>query len=164
MRYEWNLRPPTFTVENIDILQVSREKNYRHSYRNGRLKHGFVYTVKGELQDTFFGEQNRQLNVRAGDLVFIPKGCSYVGTYLSDDTEIRIVQFDVANGELPPHLSVPIKFDLPDASSLINAFFAEPMQGEEDSFYHFACLYRLLWKIEQQREVFPKEYGKLKNA
>ena len=106
MRYEYNLQQPNFTVENIDILNVSRTKNYKHSYRKGRVKHGFIYTVHGTMCDMFFlGEAEEPIYVHAGELIFIPKNSSYYGTYLEENTEIRIVQFDLSEGELPSYLS-----------------------------------------------------------
>lgn len=165
MRYEYHLQPPSFTVQNIDILSVSREKNYRHSYRNGRLKHGFIYTVRGEMCDTFLLDGGESLSVKAGELIFIPKGCAYSGTYLEDGTQIRIVQFDLANGELPAYLSTPQKLDIPNAREMIDAFFTPIQTSMSDHpFYFLSCLYQLLWQIDERYSKIPTKYKKLQAA
>ena len=168
MKYEYNLQPPNFTVEHIDILNVSRGKNYRHSYRNGRTKHGFIYTVSGKMCDTFLpGQENGEdcIVVGAGELIFIPKNCAYFGTYLEEGTEIRIVQFDLASGSLPPYLAAPRKLELPRAGELIDAFF-KPLRGHMlgHPFYSLSCLYGLLWQIDSRYAGIPSKYKKLQAA
>ena len=34
--------------------------------------------------------------------MYIPKGSIYTGVYLGEHTEMKIIQFDIAAGELPP--------------------------------------------------------------
>ena len=99
MKYLFCLQEPSFTVENIDIQKVSRPKNYRHSFRSGRTKHGFIYTVSGRMLDLFHARERESITVGAGEMIFIPKGESYTGVYLEDNTEIKIVQFDIASGD-----------------------------------------------------------------
>ena len=165
MKYEYNLQKPNFTVENIDILNVSRGKNYKYSYRTGRIKHGFIYMVKGTMCDTFFGEDAEAIQVNAGELIFIPKNCSYYGTYLEEGTEIRIVQFDLSIGTLPPYLSKPQKIEVPNAGELINAFF-KPTQSRTfgHPFYYLSCFYELLWQIDDCYSKIPIKYKKLQAA
>ena len=102
MKYEYEKQQPDFAIKAINILKVSRKKDYRYSYRNGRLKHGFIYTVCGTMQYTF---DDKSICVTSGELIFIPQNCSYYNTYLEDNTETKIVQFDLLYGELPQYLS-----------------------------------------------------------
>lgn len=165
MRYEYNLQQPNFTVENIDILNISRSKNYKHSYRNGRTKHGFIYMIKGAMCDTFLRDDVGSIYVKAGEMIFIPKDCEYFATYLEDDAEVKIVQFDLVNGTLPDYLSRPQKIELPSAGEMINAFF-NPIQKHSvgHPFYHLSCLYALLWQIDDCYSKIPTKYKKLQAA
>ena len=165
MRYEYNLQQPNFTVQNIGLVNVARQKNYKHSYLNGRTKHGFIYIVKGEMRDTFSRESVGTIHAKAGDLLFIPKGSAYTGTYLEDNTEIKIVQFDLRNGSLPDYLDKPQKLELPNAKDLINAFF-EPSHSHAygHPFYYLYCLYKLLWQIDKYCTKIPAKYKKLQAA
>ena len=162
MRDELNLKNPRFTVGDIDVVNASREKNYRHSYRNGRLKHGFIYTVSGEMCNTFLGAETKDIQVRAGELIFIPKGTRYIGTYSGENTEIKVVHFNLLSGELPDYLSHPTKILLPDVQREIDAFFAcKPNKNEEHPFYFLSCLYHLLWKIDESSAELPPRYRQL---
>ena len=152
-----------FLVENIDILSVTRDKYYRHSYRNGRSKHGFIYVVKGRMCDEFLVEKAENVELHQGELIFIPKGCAYIGNYLEDDTVIRIVQFDIIRGELPKCLSVPEKLDIPNAEKLIGGFFDVP-HSSVNSFYYMSRMYELLWRVVGDVAPIPTKYKRLDRA
>ena len=161
MRFEFNLQAPNFTVKNIDTLNVSRPKNYKYSHRKGRPKHGFVYTVKGVMRDTFYADGETHIDAKAGEVVFIPKDCAYTGTYLEEDTELKIVQFDLAEGVLPEYLTYPHKIVLPEAEERIGAFFRP---GITHPLYYLSCLYNLLWQIDEAYSKIPTTYRKLQAA
>lgn len=165
MRYEYSLQKPGIAVENIDVLDISREKNYRYSYRNGRIKHGFIYIAKGAMRDVFENDAQNPLYAQANDLLFIPKNCAYTSTYLEEETQIKIVQFDLSAGTLPVYLSEPCKIDLPNAGELMDAFF-KPVHNQVHGhpFYYLACFYNLLWNIDQTCTSIPTQYKKLRNA
>ena len=165
MRYEYHLQSPGFTVENINIQNVSRPQNYKHSFRNGRTAHGFIYTVSGRMCDTFLSGEDRRVFVDAGEVIFIPKGCRYTATYLGENTEIKIVQFELADGSLPSYLREPIKINIPDISERIEAFF-KPVENHtaHHPFYCLACLYGLLWQIDENYAGIPKKFKKLQPA
>ena len=103
------------------------------------------------------------IELQAGDLVFIPQGCAYVGEYLQDDTQIRIIQFEIASGSLPDYLLRPGKLELPNAKNLMDAFFRmSPASGHQ--FYFFACMYSLLWQLDESYTSRSAHYAKLHPA
>jgi len=165
MKYQYQLKEPQFRVENIDIQNVSRPKDYKHTFRNGRLKHGFIYTVSGKMRDVFQEKDRRDLCVSAGELIFIPKNTVYTGIYLEENTEIKIVQFDLSGGILPDYLSAPVKIDLPKAGELIEAFF-RPSENRTSGhpFYYLSCLYDLLWQIDESNSKIPAKFKSLQAA
>lgn len=165
MRLEYERQEPNFAIKTISILQVSRKKDYKYSYRNGRLKHGFIYTVSGMMQYTFLNGEEKSIYVKAGELIFIPQNCSYYNTYLEDDTETKIVQFDLLHGELPAYLSEPIKLELPHATELIDAFFKIAQKNPSNHTFHYmSCFYNLLCRIDDFYLRIPTKYKKLKPA
>lgn len=165
MRLQYYSEKPRFTVQDIDVVNVARDKNFSHSYRNGRTKHGFLYTVRGEICDTFVSGAEKRIFAKAGELVFIPKSCAYGATYLEDGTQIKIVQFDIADGALPEYLQHPKKIELPDAGELIERFFLPNQNGlDAHPFYYLAGLYELLWKIDGVYSSIPRRYRKLRAA
>ena len=165
MKYQYDLHDPMFRVGNIDIQSVSRPKNYRHSFRSGREKHGFIYVVNGSMTDFFQNCKISRLQASKGDLIFVPKGSVYTGMYMEDGTEIKIVQFDLILGELPEYLSAPRKIELLRAHEWIDAFF-QPAENHTSyhPFYYLSCLYELLWKIDENESRLPPKYKKLQPA
>ena len=165
MKYEYHLQETNFTVKNIDIQTVSRPKGHRHSFRDGRAKHGFIYTVSGRMRDEFFGNEKTSITVDAGEMIFIPKGSAYIGEYLEDGTSIQIVQFDLESGMLPEYLSVPSKIEIPNAGALIEAFFTPTKsRATLHPFYYLSKLYELLFKVDEGRMRIPAKYNSLKAA
>ena len=165
MKIQYYLQEPKFRVGNIDVQSVSRPKNHRHSFKTGREKHGFIYTVSGTMIDTFHGGDAETLCATKGELVFVPRGSVYTGTYAEENTKIQVVQFDLVSGELPDYLSAPTKLDLPNAHKLIEAFF-RPIENHRTChpFYYLSRLYELLWEIDEDYASLPKKYRKLQPA
>ena len=158
MKYRYDLQEPHFRVGGIDIQNVSRPKNYKHSFRNGREKHGFIYIVSGQMRYTFHANEKNDLCACTGDLLFIPQKTVCTGMYLGEITEIKIVQFDLVGGTLPDYLSSPVKITLPRAGELIEAFF-KPIEDRTPNhpFYYFSRLYELLWQIDESALHYGSE-------
>ena len=165
MRHEYILQEPTFAIQNIDILIVSRPKNYSHNYRYGRVKHGFIFTVQGKIKYSFTSGNVKELTASAGESVFIPKDTIYSTTYLEEGTETKIVQFDLRRGELPEYLSVPQVLQIPDAGEQINSFFT-PLTNHVfgHPFYYRSRLYELLWRLDEANTKIPSKFKRLRSA
>ncbi len=153
---------PAFSVGNIDIFSVCRAKDHRYFHKNGREKHGFLYVVHGKWHADFSSGVSMELS--CGDFAFVPAGCVYNGHYLENETEIRIVQFDLSFGELPNYLSAPVKIVLPEAKESIDAFFDLSQNAEQGQFYHLFCMYRLLWQVDRLYSHLPMQYARIQKA
>jgi len=165
MKYQYNLQDPNFRIGNIDIQKVSRPKGFKHIFRTGRTKHGFIYTVSGQMKDVFQSGTPKSIDVNAGELVFIPKNTVYTGIYLKENTEIKLIQFDLISGTLPEYLSLPVKIELPKAGEMIEAFF-RPAENRTSNhpFYYLSCFYHLLWQIDEINFKIPAKYKKLQTS
>lgn len=161
MHQETNLQDPDFTVGDIDTVTVIRGKNYRHSHRGGRLKHGFIYVLRGAMEDEFLTDPIKTIRLEAGQFMFIPAGTAYEGVYREDDTCIRIVQFAVKSGQLPQYLRQPVLLDIPDGGKLMDSFFRS---AEGEGFYHLSCLYSLLGQVCAALTKPPAKYRRLQPA
>ena len=165
MKYRYDLHEPTFRVGSIDIQRVSRPKNYKHTFRGGREKHGFIYVVSGSMVDSFQNGKPSRLQACKGDLIFIPKGSVYTGMYMEEGTKIELVQFDLIEGVLPDYLLYPAKIDLPRARELMEAFFyPAERRAAYHPFYYLSCLYELLWQVDENEAQLPQKYKKLQPA
>jgi AraC-like DNA-binding protein len=113
------------------------------------------------MLDTFQNGSVGSIGAAKGELVFIPKGSVYTGTYLEEDTSIHVIQFELMSGELPEYLKYPVKLPLANAGELIGEFFK---YSERHPFYCLSCLYRLLWEIDNGYARPPKKYESLASA
>ena len=165
MKYQYSSQKPPFTVESIDIQTVERPKDYCHSFRNGRGKHAFIYTVSGKMRNCFSGDSVEEITVLAGEMIFVPKGSVYTGVYDEDNTRIKMIQFDISNGQLPEYLSRPVKIDIPEVFDRIKPLFdlAESNLSTHP-FYYLSCIYTLLWQIDESYPKIPRKYRKLQPA
>ena len=165
MKHFHYLQEAGFGIGRVDVLTVSRPRDYTHTFRSGREKHGFIYVIRGEMRDRFAGGEPEILHAAAGELLFIPKGSVYSGTYLEDGTTIRILQFDLTSGELPEYLARPCKIEAPLRSVLLRKFFESPEpQGGYHPFYYLACVYELLFRVDEHYARLPQKYRKLEPA
>ncbi|MBR2044076.1 MAG: helix-turn-helix domain-containing protein [Clostridia bacterium] len=158
------LEEPLFSVKSINFVSVIRNKDYTHSFKNGRYSYGFIYIIKGKMRDDFFGKTIKSVELSEGDLIFIPKGCSYSGHYLEDNTEIKILQFDIITDTLPHFLLSPVKIDLSDSTENFESFFKNISSNIHQPLYCISNIYKLLWVIESKNRDIPKKYRKLKPA
>ncbi len=156
---------PSFTPCEVDIQTVTRHKSYTHSFKEGRNKHGLLYTAKRSIRYDVQGDEKMSITACEGDLVFMPKSCIYSCTYLDDYTTVKIVQFDISSGALPDYLAHPTKIDLPDAAERIRPFFTRIENNlSSHPFYYLSCLYALLWHIDECCFGIPHKYGRLRPA
>ncbi len=164
MKYWHYPQKPMFTVQKIDVQRVSRPKGYKHAFKYGRAKHGFIYVVSGMMRNSF-SDARTKIDVKAGELIFIPKGTVYTGEYLEDNTQIEIIQFNVVSGELPEYLSQPIKLTFPNVRECMSAFFRfEENHNSDHSFYYLSAMYHFLWQLDENHYKMPKKYKKLQPA
>ncbi len=162
MKYQYILQEPDFTVESIDIQNISRPCGYKHSFRAGRGKHGFIYVISGRMCDSFLSGTKENVYLNSGELFFVPKNTSYIGTYLEENTHIKIIQFNLAKGQLPKYLSSPVKIDIPNAAELIESFFKSAQNSlSYHPFYYLSRLYELLWQIDENYSKTPAKYKRL---
>lgn len=165
MRKEYIFNEPEFKAEGINILEVARPKGFRHHFKSGRPKHGFIYTKRGEMKYTFYGNERKNITAKAGEVIFIPKGSAYSGGYSVADTKIKIVQFDLSHGRLPQYLLKPTVIQLPNITELIESFFKKTDPHKSPSSYYFLyCFYNLMWQIDENYFSLPKKFKRLKPA
>ncbi len=164
MKHQYNPSEPRFTVADIDFVNVSRPRGYKHSYRCGRVKNGLIYVVRGGMRYTFLAN-GEPLTLGAGDLLFIPKGCAYHAVYLEEESELKIIQFEIESGALPDYLCAPCIIELPTVREAVEEFFSIG-EGNMPShpFYYLSCLYKLLWQIDDFYTRLPAKYKRLKAA
>lgn len=166
MKHKFELKDPNFRVNNVDVQNVARPKGYKHTFKYGREKHGVIYVESGSMLYGSFRNYNMpDTLLKKGELLFVPKGCIYTGTYSEENTQIKIIQFEVSSGELPEYMRAPIKINLPLAHELIEDFF-RPLENQVSyhPFYYLSCLYKLFWKIDENITQCSPKHKKIQPA
>ena len=165
MRYQYDMQKPNFSAENIHVVDVIRGKDFANYYRNGRTHHGFIYVVSGSIRFDFAENTTDSILLNTDEMLFIPQETVYSSTYLTEGTKIKIVQFDLTGGTLPPYMAQPLKPTLSNAGDLINAFW-KPLDSHafRHPFYTLSCFYELMWQLELNQTRTPTKYRKLQPA
>lgn len=165
MRYDYDSGSYNISIHKINIIPISREKGYRHSFAEGRPCHAFIYTERGRMLDEFVQPIRKNIITEPGTLIFVPKGTKYSGTYLDENTKIKTIQFDIDSGSLPDYLSSPKIIELGNAKATVNAFFNSIENPKSNHFFHYvSLLYDLLWQIDTQYVKLPKKFVRLNAA
>ena len=166
MRQENKPGEPNFRIGNIVTVNVTRDKGYRHSYKNGRTANGFIYVLRGLLIEQFSDtDGTKEIMLEPGEVLFVPQGARYIGIYGKDNTELKVVQFDLLSGELAPYLTSPLKIELGNAAKHIERFFTSENKEEiRHPFYYLSTMYELLWRIDEHYTGASIKYKRLRPA
>ena len=138
-----------YKIDNLGFVKVMRNKDFSFPWRNGKDRHSLIFVERGKMEYNFLNEQNI-ISANKGELLFIPKNYPYVGTYLEDNTVIRIILFDA--DKLPQTLSHPI----------IRKHPPELGSGDtKNTLFLAARVYELLYFLTKDTAYVPKKYSKI---
>lgn len=145
------------SIADIDLLEVRRDVGYSISFPTGRKKNGFVYVLSGGVEYSFTYPDKKRIVVSESDLLFIPSGSIYSAIYFKPDSRIKIVQFDLAFGELPSALREPVELQASGAAEIMESIFVNGYT-DNSALYRSYRIYELLWCAAHSLE--PEESGR----
>ena len=161
MKYTYFLENPNFTINNIHFENVARDKGFKYHYKC-RQHSAFIYVVSGMMQYVFTHDSKNPIYVSANELVFVPQNSDYVGTYYEENTEIKLIQFDLSGEDIPPYLRSYRKILFPKIADSGNDFFKWKERFFQQSFRFpnrclrhsaqnscFFCFFRLFFSLGQ---------------
>ena len=97
-----------------------------------------------------------------GELVFIPSGAQHTSTYLSEENEVGIAQFDLIYGEIPNYLVTPSLIKIENSEEIFSSFTTDLKTGFGNNSMYFACrMYELLWQVSKEIQEIPYKFRKL---
>ncbi|MFD2612643.1 AraC family transcriptional regulator [Paenibacillus gansuensis] len=165
MKTEYHSQKDLFTVGNISFLTVQRPQGHKISYSEGRIQHSFIYTFSGSMRYSFLDPATHDIHAAAGEFVFIPSGTRHNSTYLDEENEVGIAQFDLLAGELPPYLAAPTLITIDHAEEIFTSYRTDLKAGAgENPMYYFYRVYELLYQISKQVQKIPYKFKKLQPA
>lgn len=146
-----------YSIYLAEALTVTHTGRFVFSNTAGRSLYAFIHVLEGTLQYRFL-DDTPGLTLRAGDSVYIPKGCRYDCTYLPEKTGVEIFQFDIHEGsaQLPPMKPVTLSSD---AQGLFRR--QTDLYNQFDPFRCAARIYDLLAMVQQAPPAIPKKYRRL---
>lgn len=164
MKHTYFLDNPNFIIKNIHFENVVRDKGFKYHYKC-RQHSAFIYVVSGMMQYVFTNDSKKPFFVNANELLFVPQNSDYVGTYYEENTEIKLIQFDILGEDIPSYLQTYQKIQFPKIVESVNDFF-EPLKTGTSihPFYCLSKLYELLWLIDSNCAKPPSKYQKLQPA
>ena len=71
MTGEFNLNNTLLQIEKVDIFEVEREKNYRHSYMQGRPCDAFIFVESGSLRYSFSHPANNIIQANTENFLML---------------------------------------------------------------------------------------------
>ena len=145
---ERSLLAGTFCIGLIRQSNIKRDAGYSFPCLNGRKKNGFLYVKEGQVKFNFSGNDQKEFVLSKGEMIFMPKDCTYTSTYIGKSFVI-LIDFDLIIGELPRELSKPVQLFIPDCEKLIHNASIHPdftEIGISRELYFISKVYDLIRK------------------
>lgn len=135
------------------VLEQTIEKNsHRDENPNGRASAGLVYIVSGKVQYIF---HDRTLTVRAGDVLFLPRGGKYAFDVGDEDYRYIFVNFDFVEDDLVLPEVFRLRGDRPARCfhELLKTYDARPPEYREECMLLLYMLYACVQKHGPEQYV-----------
>ena len=128
-------------IENLKLDSAIRKVSKKYASVSRRAKHSFNIRVSGSM---FYDFGDKRLTVEEGEMIFIPRGSTYLYRVVSEgDSVCTVINFDGDFG-----FTEPICFSLRDfyATEYLNLHFADMWRfgGPADRYKCNAMFYELL--------------------
>ena len=144
-------------IENIGCIQITREKNYTFTWKNGKPHYSFLFVESGALRYDFT-TLKKTILVEQGSGIVIPKNVPYHATYLFEDTKIKMLSFDMKGDSILKNFDKPCNVKSPEITLLFSSISP---QNIHNSLFLSARIYELLYYLEHIDESVPKKYQQI---
>ena len=145
-------------IENLKIISVLHHTTKPHGKVESRKAYSFIIRVRGSMQYFF---EDRTLILNEGEMIFLPRGCSYEYKKVSDEDAIAtIINIDGDFGDMG--VSCYSIKDFYDANYIMYHFADLWNFGAQSQKYHcMSLLYGLLAYVTGQESLKYQEKKKL---
>lgn len=147
-------------IQDPGFAQLTRQANHEFAYKNGKSLYSFIFVQHGELQ-YHFTTLKKYILIQKNDILFIPKGLPYETIYRKDDTQIKILTFDITANVLPANFSAPAKIN---HSELVFTFSSVSQENMYSSLFLSSKIYELLHFLQNTEIGLRRKYEKLTPA
>lgn len=149
-----------FKIDNIGYVKVMRDENFTVPYKSGKDKYSLILPESGSMS-YHFTKTNETVKLFPGDVIFIPKGCPYIATYLQKNTVMNLFTFTADGSIMPENAVNPLKKTLPELSQ--NTVLSLP-ENSGNTLFLAAKIYEILSALENVYAREDKHYKKIMPA
>ena len=146
-----------YRIDNVNFINVTRNENFTFEFKKGKKNYSLIYVQNGEL-DYFFKNSEKSIHITKGDMLFVPKKMPYKTTYLSDNTQIKIIAFDCSFQHQDTLYKAPFLKKSSEISSVFNQCSA--LSGR-NSLFLFSKVYELLYILQKFDTPKDKKHQKI---
>lgn len=148
-----------YILSRAETFTVSHTGTYEFSHPVGRSLYAFIYIAAGRV-DFHFRDPQRTVSLSRGQVIYLSKGTQYSVTYLPDQAQAVLLQFDVYE---------PASDPLPTQPIVLAPVAQRPFRDTVDrqpgnSLQCAARIYELLALLQQQGNALPQKYRRLQPA
>ena len=142
-----------FRIENVGYISVQRKKNHTFEYKKGKETYSFIFVAEGQLEYTF-PDMVKTLQIKKGDVLFIPKHLPYKVICLQDNTITKIILFDIVGESLPAIFQNIIATQSQSMATIFSAISEDRYQAPLFLAGNaYELLYHLLRKADKQLSI-----------
>jgi len=146
-----------YSIENVGFVSLSRDEDYFFEFKTGKERFSFIFVENGELE-YYFTETKSTLKIDKGTVCFVPKRVPYKIRYLKDNTNIKIIIFDIVAEKLPVCFASPVVKKSPDSTAVFTSISNQNMRS---AAFLASKTYALIHLIENDTFKIPKKYIKI---
>ena len=146
-----------YRIGNVSFINVTRNANFTFEFKKGKKNYSLIYVQNGEL-DYVFKNFEESIHISKGDMLFVPKKLPYKTTYLSDNTQIKIIGFDCSFQSQDNLYKAPFLKKSSEISSVFNQCSA--LSGR-NSLFLFSKVYELLYILQKFDTPKDKKHEKI---
>ena len=150
-------------IENLKLLDIINGMSVSQRTFENRFSHAFVFKINGE---SIYNFDNNILRLKQDEVLFVPKGSSYVVNRISDKSEYVLINFDA---------------DVPSPSPAVYSIQGYPNQtyiyenlaklwligGECEKYKCYSMFYNILAFIlskDKPQYSYTKKFRQIENA
>ena len=149
-----------FKIDNIGYVKVMRDENFTVPYKSGKDKYSLILPESGSMS-YYFTKTDETVKLFPGDVIFIPKGCPYIATYLRKSTVMNLFTFSADGSVFPENAFNPLKKTLPELSQNTVLSLHE---NTDNTLFLTAKIYEILSALESGSEQEDRRYKKIMPA
>lgn len=145
-----------YSISFAEAVTVTHSNRFVFSNAGGRELYAFIHVLRGQMAYTFL-DSGETVTVAQDRAIYIPKGCRYYSTYLPEETQVEVFQFDLHENspEKPPQNPVLLPSDTG------RLFRRSDQYALFDCIRCAARIYDLLAILRQTEVSMPKKYRRL---